>query len=1019
MKNKSVACRRLLVLAMDRNVRHLISSDFTCTVTKTMNIPGRLPNALYTLPFPVLWAIMNHVALDEATKERLPAVCRKFYVALSQYEQSKETFRSNGPDTVNTQDTVIDLDCGRLYARGGNNYGQCGVGSATGEVPSPRLIRLPPVLHLWGKYATWIAATTRGLYAWGRSDVGQTGTGVEGRDVVRPTLVDMDVDGVTDVSITYDGLFIKTSSGWSACGKNDCGQLGVSTVGANVVRPTSCPDSWDIVRWQCAYNTTFAWTATETLACGENNYGQLGVGLDDDAVPTLTPLPFLVTHALVCDYTTLLLGADRQLYTCGFDQDNLMTPIDDVLTRTPIPADLPPGEVDSIVVHETARYQPRAFMVHSVDPNPHPGQGRRGRGQPWGGAWVGIGMNNPAQFAPISNTAPGSITPRWSPAAGPLVRILEGRGSDEEMRQVVGRIDADPSTAFTNGTPGAGTAIQRWACGNATSFIKFGDRLLVCGDNAHHQLGLGPDADMMIQTVTDATHVFGGLGDIIDVSPHPYITFFKVTGGQGHPGGWVGCGVNDCYQLGLGHADDVVTAPTFIPGSEGVNRWVTDCNKATFAICDNPPRLLACGIDLDHQLGLGRGEMDVTAELLTEITLPTPAPWPPTILNVHLVTFSATLIETSVGWFVCGANTHGELGQGHTSPVPTPTHVPRPLKSCRFGDTRGYYLTPNGELLACGANSKGELGVARPADYVTAMLRVMLWSSNGMKYVFPDLDDLSEESLVICDDTTFIKLPHPETPQAPGWAACGNNTNGELGLRLPQPTPARSTLDAFMPIPGSHGFIDICSHGGMTAAWTDEGGVLTCGANWVGQLGHGDAGDAGRGCGFKCLSVDNAIDIAFSGTSTVILTRPDPRPPHTLLCCGSNLTGHLIPGGPMAIIRPTPIPDIPEDVSTVVVTDTQLFIRHGDVWLGRGVYHQAEFIDVVNNLAIHRTIGEGDLLTEWNEVSHDKANDLEAINDVTSLDFPAVGGPGDEDEWSGDDYGSVTESESESESDAM
>ncbi len=142
---------------------------------KTVNIPGVLPNTVYTLMAHTIRAIIGAVDASFDSKLALFALCRKFYLVEREYEQNKRVFVDD--------EATVTLDCGRLYAEG-NMFMK-----PTHEPAPPLLIRMPPVLAVWHTEKSWIAKTSRGMYAWGENWMGHLGVGRTCRVVRRPERV--------------------------------------------------------------------------------------------------------------------------------------------------------------------------------------------------------------------------------------------------------------------------------------------------------------------------------------------------------------------------------------------------------------------------------------------------------------------------------------------------------------------------------------------------------------------------------------------------------------------------------------------------------------------------------------------------------------------------------------------------------------------------------------------------------------------------------------------------------------
>ncbi len=406
-----------------------ISSDYYREVTRTTDIAGRLPNAVYTLPPHIVQAIVGRAAIR--AKRPLFAECKKFYLAAMQYEESKEVFVDGQDERI----TTIALDCGRLYAKGNNRLGQCGIGSEEDEVTDPRLIRLPPVLQVWHESVRWFAKTTRGLYTWvvykirknarrrrffrGRY-VGQVrrmrkAPGNENvRNVRHPRRVSIDSE-VLDVYQTSGESFFRTSTGWLGCGGNGGSQLGLGHRN-NVTTPTPIPGSEGVTRWMGDYHSTFAFTHGGMLACGRNFWGECGVGSTDDEITTLTPVALpddvkgRVDRVVICSDSAFFLSG-RRCFGCGRNDGKLGIESDEM--RTPTPTDLPGPVVKCFV--------DRGFVQLEY------------------GAWVGRGWYEKKYFIPVPDAdlidGPryNPLLPGWTPVIDEFAGQLNAREAADNV----------------------------------------------------------------------------------------------------------------------------------------------------------------------------------------------------------------------------------------------------------------------------------------------------------------------------------------------------------------------------------------------------------------------------------------------------------------------------------------------------------------------------------------------------------------------------------------------------------
>ncbi len=266
----------------DRLALNSISSDYFRCVDRSMNISGRIPNAIFTLVPSTTLAIF--CAIDSSSvRADVAFLCRKFYFATRTLDKgvphvNNAEFQDIDGNIIRQVTTVVH-SCGRLFCSGATDCGQCGVGVIDDdEIINPRLIRLPAVLQVWHHRQVWFAKTALGLYGWGRGKNGQVGVGIEGHDVDKPAWV-TDADVIT-VNQCVNATFFKISGGWLACGRNNQSQLGFPRSGPtpNVTRPTPVPDSSDITRWKMIEETTFAWSTRGLLACGKADAGRCGIG---------------------------------------------------------------------------------------------------------------------------------------------------------------------------------------------------------------------------------------------------------------------------------------------------------------------------------------------------------------------------------------------------------------------------------------------------------------------------------------------------------------------------------------------------------------------------------------------------------------------------------------------------------------------------------------------------------------------------------------------------------------------
>ncbi len=306
--------------------------------TTTVGLTGGLPNRVFTLVPSAICGILNAADLDTAARRDVAFLCKKFFLVTREYERNKAVHEDMG--------TIVTLNDGRITAEGNNHQQRCGVNTPAVWLPTPRWVRLPPVLQLWSGYGSWYAKTTRGLYAWGHNVAGKLGAGTMSPCVPAPAFVG-DIDPATITVTAAQSFFCTNNRGWLVCGKNYSGELGLGhTDEVTIPTPASCPSA---ARWYSNLGSTFIWTKSGLMACGVNNAGQLGIGSGQWNVTTPTPVDLPAgfrtnVDQVVCKGNMTMIVAGRTGYICGLDhfivgKRTLATPmplpfpIDDAVTH--------------------------------------------------------------------------------------------------------------------------------------------------------------------------------------------------------------------------------------------------------------------------------------------------------------------------------------------------------------------------------------------------------------------------------------------------------------------------------------------------------------------------------------------------------------------------------------------------------------------------------------------------------------------------------------------------------------
>ena len=200
-----------------------------------------------------------------------------------------EGIDGNIKDVIANNDTVYILTDTGLYAWGDNLYGEVGNGTSGGKVLTPHTVEgiegnIKEIVYNNGTVyvLTVYVLTDTGLYAWSRNDSGQVGNGTSGANVLTPHKV---VDGNIKDIIAGSTVYIITDTGLYAWGNNDSGQVGNGTSGGNVLTPYKAVDG-NIKEVIASNNNVHVLTDTGLYAWGDNSYGQVGNGTTDNV---LTP----------------------------------------------------------------------------------------------------------------------------------------------------------------------------------------------------------------------------------------------------------------------------------------------------------------------------------------------------------------------------------------------------------------------------------------------------------------------------------------------------------------------------------------------------------------------------------------------------------------------------------------------------------------------------------------------------------------------------------------------------------
>jgi alpha-tubulin suppressor-like RCC1 family protein len=265
-------------------------------------------------------------------------------------------------------------DDSQLYAVGHNEYGQLGRGHSNNDDPDNRVPRpvtgigLERITHIAAGFCHCAAVTGGGkLLLWGRNQHGQCGTGTAGGNVLAVTrcnsgaLADADARVVFVACGGFHTVALTSDAGVIAFGYNHHGQLGTGNADR---QPTperlACAalDGVRIVGCAAGYGITqFVSDDGRVFAMGKNDNGQLGTGNTTDVN---TPTEIDAAHfggapiaAVSCGFShTMAITRDEGKLYCWGQGEDCRTGLghtDDATTPQPVVGALAGARVVRIV----------------------------------------------------------------------------------------------------------------------------------------------------------------------------------------------------------------------------------------------------------------------------------------------------------------------------------------------------------------------------------------------------------------------------------------------------------------------------------------------------------------------------------------------------------------------------------------------------------------------------------------------------------------------------------------------
>ena len=350
--------------------------------------------------------------------------------------------------------------------------------------------------------------------------------------------------------------------------------------------------------------------------------------------------------------------------------------------------------------------------------------------------------------------------------------------------------------------------------------IATNGQLYACGRNDRGQLGLG---------TTNASQPF------FSAVPRPtnMQRWVGVAAGAAHALGLTDTGElhawgdNRLGQLGLGYTNAHESGPARVPNPPGASAWQDLRAGANHSLALTPEgQLYAWGANGQGQLGLGH-----TNDLSSPTLVPSPE-GPGGWASIAAAAYHSAGIASSGELYVWGFSKMGELAEGRTNAVPTPTRIPRlggvnRWTSVAAGGVFNLARADDGQLYSWGINVGGLLGLGD--------------RSTNLPVVVPVPEAVELPSGVTAWTRFTAGQDHSFALGSDGrlyaWGA--NNSSGELGTGAewwlePVRTPTLVILPTNVTL-----FKAFTTGNQFSLAIGDDDRLYAWGANSHGQLGNG------------------------------------------------------------------------------------------------------------------------------------------------------------------------------------
>lgn len=625
---------------------------------------------------------------------------------------------------------VLEIRGGELWGWGRNNLYQLGLGDINGRTTPTRIGNASDWITVSATEFSSMGLKANGtLWTWGYNIYGQLGLG-HNSPVVEPTQVGTDSDWISACIGGSTGYGIKSNGTLWAWGHNDQGSLGIgNNISNNSPVQVGTANNWAFIDANGGH--AFAIKTDGTLwGWGTNHYGALGDGTLVDRNSPVQVGSLLDTWKYVSTgaFGTLGITSNGTLWAWGTNNY-------DQLGLNSVSYTLTPLQVG---------FQSNWVMVSTRNRSSF---GVKSDGTLW--AW---GDNTYGQLG-FGNTNP-AIVPTQSGIDYNWVFVSAGTNSHVRVRA-----DGALFTVGRNeyGQLGDGTTVDKnlevlintltvWQSAssnlNFTVALKSDGSIWGWGGNSNGQLGQGNNNfnysnPTRIGNSNDWSQIAAGGNHVMAIKS------------DGSLWAW---GRNSNGELGIGSYSG-----TNVPVRVGsANDWISIAPGYSHSYAlKSDGSLWATG---DNSQGtLGNGTFGSSSNVMVRVG--SSNNW----VGISSGDYFAVGMQVNGSIWSWGSNSFGQLGQGNTNNVHTPTQIGSGVTWKQVAANRRHMIAiqANGTLWACGENSDGRLG---------------------------DGSTIQRTSLVqIGSDTNWMRAApggfHSMALKANGslWA-WGNNSLGQLGI---------------------------------------------------------------------------------------------------------------------------------------------------------------------------------------------------------------------------------------------